>query len=68
MAGSDDGFDPIEDENKPFDVEEWATEAKKAIDDYVAAFGGPVEARNEYHKKPHTWREWFASFHGYMSW
>jgi hypothetical protein len=63
---SDMSYDPINDEKKPFTQEEWATELKEAVDDYVKTFS--KEPVNTFHGQTHTFNEWMASFHRYMSW
>lgn len=57
-------FDPIKDEDKPMSLQEWAKEAKDAIDEYVSTF----DSGNEFHKKPHPWKEWMNSFIRWSSW
>lgn len=57
-------YDPIKDEKKPFTLEEFTATAKKELDQYTATF----KDANDYHKQPHTWNEWWKSFHEYMSW
>lgn len=57
------GYDPIKDENKPMNLQEWAKEAKDAIDEYV----NTLDDANNFHKT-RPWKEWMNSFIGFMSW
>jgi hypothetical protein len=43
-------------------MQEWREFLKEAIDDYVDG-----DRPTEWMKQQHTWDEWMASFHRYMS-
>ncbi len=62
--GLDGGYDPVRDEKKEFALDEFVTLARVEIGHYADTFRG----RNDFHAAKHTWRDWFKSFHEYMSW
>lgn len=57
-------YDPIADEKKEFSLAEFVAVAKEELDKYEKEW----KDTNTYHKKPHTWNEWWGTFHRYMSW
>ncbi len=58
-------YDPIEDENKQFTLKEFAKELRDAADQFEKDFDH--ERASEFMRTPHTWQEWTASFHRWMS-
>ena len=57
-------YDPIEDTKKTLTLREFVDLAKEELEAYAQEW----EGTNDFHKQPHTWREWFNAFHQYMSW
>jgi len=57
-------YDPIDDENRQFSLDQFIASATAELHAYLQTWVG----KNEWHQATHTWREWFTSFHEYMSW
>lgn len=69
--------DPVNEEKKPYTLEEFIKVFKEDIDEYYAAFGPGATAvvkgkevkigMNAFHKVPHTYDEWKASVVRWLS-
>ena len=56
-------YDPMKDEKKLYTHADFVRVAKAELDAWEA-----TSPANEYHGQPHTWGEWWNTFHRYMSW
>jgi len=59
-------YDPFDDENKQYTLEEFIAVAKEELEAYLKVWA--KEPRNEFHGQAHTWNEWWKTFFQYMSW
>lgn len=55
---------PILDDKRQYILEQFIATAKAELDEYQKTWTDS----NEYHRQPHTWNEWWKTFHRYMSW
>lgn len=64
MAPTKIDYDPVQDDKKSFTMKEFAQILKDSVDEYVKDLDGA----NDFTKNKHTFNEWMATFHRFMSW